>query len=188
MASRGRNGLRKRRNTGQSPVAPVINDVLSAGVGTLLQNIRRIVFVCTGNTCRSPMAMAIFRQMAEASGLEMEVVSAGVHAVPGAPASPGALRAAAQRDLDLTPHQANNLHQLDLQPNDLILTMTRQQRDALLSLFPKLTDRVHVLREFVNAGSRSDVVDPFGGGDQEYEACFAELAELVGKLIDKLRN
>jgi protein-tyrosine-phosphatase len=132
------------------------------------------------------MAEALFRQMAAQAGLAIEVLSVGVAAMSGAPATPASERALRPYRLSLARHVARPLEAVGLQPGDLVLTMTRRQRDLVRARFPTLADRVHVLKEYVGAPGDPDVADPFGGDDEEYEACARELYELMRKLVDKL--
>lgn len=152
------------------------------------QTNRRILFVCTGNTCRSPMAAALFQSIAAEKGLSVDIASAGTAATPGASASPVAQRVLARRSLDLMDHSSKSIFELGIHPGDLILTMTRRHRDMLLRARPELGEQTHVLKEYVGAAGQPDVDDPFGGSDTEYEACYEQLYELLLKLAERLKE
>ena len=123
-----------------------------------------VLFVCSGNTCRSAMAEALAdAQLAGTEG-EVEVVSAGVMAMPGAPASAGAVRAMQQRGLALDSHRAQPLTRELVNRADVIYTMTAAHREAVLDLAPHAADKTHQL------DPDHDVTDPIGADDAVYQA------------------
>lgn len=103
----------------------------------------RVLFVCTGNTCRSSMAEAILK-----SHGKFEVRSAGVAADPGSKASPQAMRVVSARGLDLSQHRASLIDQAAVDWADLILTMTGRHKAAVLERFPAAGEKVYTLKEF----------------------------------------
>lgn len=159
------------------------------------QSIRRmtaevILFVCTGNTCRSPMAEALFRQMlATRVGCTPEelpdrgyfVSSAGIAAGYGSAASPESVELVAERGMDLSSHESQPLTERLLYHADFVYTMTRGHRDAILSRKPDMTDRVHVL-----APDGRDVPDPIGGGMAEYVRCREAVEEYLQHRLSEL--
>jgi protein-tyrosine-phosphatase len=129
----------------------------------------RILCVCTGNTCRSPMLALLLR--AGFAGREgVEVVSAGTGAASGEPASAGAVRAMARRGLDLSDHSSQHLDAVDLAGIDLVLCMSSAHAAAVRAYgVPPQVIRV------VNA-ERGGVPDPYGGDGHAYESCAVVLA------------
>jgi protein-tyrosine phosphatase len=122
----------------------------------------RILFVCTGNTCRSALAEAIARvRLGFGSGVAVE--SAGLYALDDAPATPGAIAAAAEAGADLSAHRARSITRAMVEQSDRIYVMTRSQADALAHMGADLGERVSLLDP---AGE--DIADPYGGDTTAY--------------------
>jgi protein-tyrosine-phosphatase len=137
----------------------------------------RLLFVCSGNTCRSPLAAELARAVAADHALDVVVASAGISAVDGAPASGHAQAVAAALGGSLTDHRSMPVSGGLLGAADLVLTMTGEHRDRLLAEWPALSDRILTLGEA--AGFDQDVADPFGGDFENYERTAAEIGRLI---------
>ncbi|GAV24180.1 protein-tyrosine-phosphatase [Carboxydothermus islandicus] len=145
-----------------------------------------VLFVCTGNTCRSPMAQYLFNKIVAEKGLPHEALSVGLFAFDGDPASENAVIAMREEGIDLSPHKATRIFAEITQQADLILTMGKGHKEALLQLYPDLENKVYTLKEYV--GEEGDVADPFGGDIEVYRQTAQELKELIQKLIARLEK
>ena len=147
--------------------------------------IRQVLFVCTGNICRSPLAEALLRRAVEGRGLAVAVGSAGTGAWEGAPASEGAYLVALEHGLDLSAHRARLLSRDLVESSDLVLTMARHHRARVDELGG--TGRVQVLGEYAGlAAPDAEVGDPFGGDLEIYRETFGQLEQLIEAVAERL--
>lgn len=141
-----------------------------------------IYFVCTGNTCRSPMAEAILKSR---NLKEIEVKSAGLFAMPGSPISQNTKSVLNEQNIDYD-HTAKTVNLEDLQWANLILTMTSGHKESLLQKFPQMADKTFTFKEYVKGNDDLDVFDPFGGDISTYRETFKELSKLMDALEKNL--
>ena len=145
-----------------------------------------IVFVCTGNTCRSPMAEGLLREALAARGIDsVTVASAGTGAWEGAPVSEGAYLVGLEHGLDLSEHRARLLSRDLVREADLVLVMSGHHLARVAELGGE--HKVHLLGAYAGREpSRGEVTDPFGSDLTAYRTTFAELKELIAAVVSRV--
>ncbi|KHD86702.1 low molecular weight protein arginine phosphatase [Heyndrickxia ginsengihumi] len=140
-----------------------------------------ILFVCTGNTCRSPMAEAILHHK-NIDGIDVR--SAGVFAMNGQDPSYNALQVLKEQSIEHK-KKARMLTENDIDWATYILTMTLGHKEAVIKQFPNASNKTFTLKEFVN-GEHGDITDPYGGSLEIYRKTYHELYSLINHLVQKL--
>src|SRR3984957_13732269 len=130
---------------------------------------KTILFVCTGNVCRSPMAEGLFERMI-AERPDLRVLSAGGGPYPGQPPSAHAVEVLAELGVDISYHRSKPLSEKVVEEADWIVAMTRSHLDSIIYLFPRAAEKVYLLREFEPGATSLDVADPIGMGLEAYRA------------------
>lgn len=143
----------------------------------------KLIFVCTGNTCRSPMAETIFNSLKQDN--LVTVKSRGLVVLFSEPSNPKAELVLQNHNLKLERHVSKQLKEADITEGTLILTMTENQKNEVIQKFPYNAD-IYTIKEYV--GEYGDVTDPYGGTLMDYEECYVELARLVKKTVYKLND
>lgn len=143
---------------------------------------KKLIFVCTGNTCRSPMAEGLLRHLL-GPDCGWEISSAGVCAGNGFPASPNAVAALQEKGIDISGHRSRHLSPAMIEDADLLVTMTRNHRDAILSITPESAGKVFLLKSFGIAQCPTDIYDPVGEALNIYRRVRDEIDAALPDLI-----
>jgi protein-tyrosine-phosphatase len=148
----------------------------------------QILFVCTGNICRSPMGEGILRARLSARAAEFASVgSAGVSAFPGQRASSHSIAVARDHGIDLSSHRSRPLTPLLIRTSDLILAMEAHHRDAIVHMVPDAAAKTFVLTDYVDGtGSATGVPDPIGHEIGTYREVFTLLDREITQALPRI--
>ena len=142
-----------------------------------------ILFVCTGNTCRSPMAAAIMEKIAIENDLDVLIESAGIFATIGLSASEEAIKAVDKLGIDLTFHQTKPITEELIEKSDIILTMTEAHKELLK---PLAGSSVYTLKEY--GGLAGDISDPYGGDEEDYDETAKEIYDALVDVAERIAD
>src|SRR5258707_7478345 len=145
---------------------------------------KTVLFICTGNVCRSPMAEGLFRHAVQGQG-EYRVVSAGLGAMEGQPPSPYAVQAVKELGIDISGQRSRMLSPQLVQQADYIFGMTHSHIDTVMMLYPFAAEKTFLLREFDETLDtfEKDISDPIGGSYEIYLNCRDQIEQGIPSLL-----
>ncbi|MCG3147457.1 MAG: Serine hydroxymethyltransferase [Verrucomicrobiae bacterium] len=149
---------------------------------------KTILFVCTGNVCRSPMAEELMRA-ALGNNPNYRIASAGIGALDGQPVTPESARAMAEIGLDISNHVSQSLRVPLVEAADFIFTMTRQQQDTIQAFYPMAAEKTFLLREFEDAEViGKDVSDPIGQSLDVYRRTRDQIKQAIPSIMEFIKG
>lgn len=147
-----------------------------------------VMFVCTGNTCRSPMAKGFLEKQSEYSGdCYINVESAGLSVYVPTEATENAVLVMDELGIDISGHKSCQITRESIIWSDLVLAMTSGHRNILIDLYPEASDRIYTLTEYAY-GEDKDIADPFGGDEEEYRRCALQIKDAVSAVYSKIKE
>lgn len=147
----------------------------------------KIMFICTGNICRSAMAHAMFDKKIKESNKNIQVYSCGVFAENGDVPTHEAIETMKEYGIDLKSHRSTNIKNSNIEDMDLILCATHSHKRNVLLMYPELEGKVYTMKEYAGYDKNNlDIKDPWGYGIDVYKKCAKEIEECLDKIIARI--
>lgn len=147
----------------------------------------KILFVCTGNSCRSPMAVGLLKKMATEKKLKLELESCGISTLVGMSASKEAIDILRNQGIDISSHKAKPITRELIDWADFILVMEERHKERIIEEYEFAKGKVYLLTEYAN-NENKDIIDPIGKPAEVYEGLIIDLQFYLEKVIQRLLN
>lgn len=150
----------------------------------------KMMFICTGNICRSAMAHWLMKKKVEEKNLQgIEIYSSGIFAMPGDVSTEEATKVMEEYGVNLKKHRATLTRNSNIQEMDIILCMTNSHKQSLIQMYPNLKDKIFTLKEYVGLTKDGvEIKDPWGYDIVTYRFCAAEIDACLVKLTEKIHD
>lgn len=154
----------------------------------------KVMYVCTGNICRSAMAHRLLeKKLQELGRNDIEVYSCGVYAQTGdVPTWEAKTVMKDEYNVDMSKHRATHIKNSEIEKMDIILCATTSHKIAILDMYPQLDKKVFTMKEYVSYHRQYhddiDIKDPWGYDIETYRSCVAEIEECINLLLEKIKQ
>lgn len=147
----------------------------------------KIMFICTGNICRSAMAHAMLEKIAKEQNKNVQAYSCGIYAENGDIPTNEAIETMNEYGINLRNHRATNIRSSNIKDMDVILCATTSHKNSVINMYPELKEKVFTIKEYAGYPQNDlDIKDPWGYGIEVYKSCAKEIKECLNKIIEKL--
>lgn len=148
----------------------------------------KVMFICTGNICRSAMAHKMLEKKAKEENKDIEVYSCGVFAEDGDVPTYEGIDVMREYGIDLSKHRATNIRNSNIKDMDVILCATNSHKNNVISMYPELKEKVYTMKEYAGYDKKDiDIKDPWGYGIATYRMCAAEIEECINEYIRRIK-
>lgn len=148
---------------------------------------KKIMFICTGNICRSAMADGLMKKLVKEQNKDIEVYSCGIFAEDGDSPTYNAVEAIKEYGVDLKNHRATNIRNSKIKDMDIILCATVSHKNNVKAMYPELKDKILTMKEYAGFDeSDLDIPDPWGYDIETYRFCASTISNCLYKIIEKI--
>lgn len=149
----------------------------------------KIMFICTGNICRSAMAHKMLEKKAKEQEKDIKVYSCGIWAQDGDIPTYEGIEVMKEYGIDLKTHRATNIKSSNIEDMDVILCATFNHKINVISLYPELKDKIFTMKEYAGCyGDDIDIKDPWGYGITVYQNCAKEIEQCIDKILERMNK